>query len=175
MQNKIDSAFLYQELAFAANDSLNDPRKINRFQNIGFNEQIRVRELEKERIERENAVRTYAMLSGIAVVLLVAFLLYRNNRSRKKANELLQEQKDEIEVQKKSVEMALLDLKSTQAQLIHSEKMASLGELTAGIAHEIQNPLNFVNNFSELSEELLEELKEEIKGNPDEIVEEIFT
>jgi signal transduction histidine kinase len=68
------------------------------------------------------------------------------------------------------IEHTLDHLKTTQAQLIQSEKMASLGELTAGIAHEIQNPLNFVNNFSDVNKELLEELKEEAdKGNLDEI------
>ncbi len=69
-----------------------------------------------------------------------------------------------IEKAKQDVDATLAELKSTQAQLIQSEKMASLGELTAGIAHEIQNPLNFVNNFSEVNNELIDELQQELKA-----------
>jgi two-component system NtrC family sensor kinase len=75
----------------------------------------------------------------------------------------------ELQGQKEELQKTLNELKATQSQLIQSEKMASLGELTAGIAHEIQNPLNFVNNFSEVSNELLDEMNEELnKGDIDE-------
>lgn len=79
----------------------------------------------------------------------------------KKENERLQQKVDE---QTAELKRAIEHLKATQAQLIQSEKMASLGELTAGIAHEIQNPLNFVNNFSEVSNELIDEMNEELEN-----------
>lgn len=80
-----------------------------------------------------------------------------------KLDKLVKERTEEILQQKNQLEVALEELQVTQNQLIQQEKLASLGELTAGIAHEIQNPLNFVNNFSEVSIELIEELKEELE------------
>jgi len=153
-----DSANKYLKLAFITRDSTHkkEIENLKDFQHLSMKEQLRLRELEKERVEYQAKIRTYSLLAGLGIFLTIALLLFRNNRLKKRANQKL--------------ENTLSDLRTTQSQLIQSEKMASLGELTAGIAHEIQNPLNFVNNFSEVSNELLDEMKEEIdKGNYDEV------
>src|SRR3954451_24741468 len=87
-------------------------------------------------------------------------LIYADITERKRSEEELRAARDAAEEASRTIEAAYRDLKAAQANLIQAEKMASLGQLTAGIAHEIKNPLNFVNNFAELSVELLDELKD---------------
>lgn len=108
----------------------------------------------------------FSTVIGLITFLVILFLVFRNRNNLNKAYNSLKEKTGEIEQKNNVLENTLTQLKSTQQLLIQSEKMASLGELTAGIAHEIQNPLNFVNNFSELSMDMLDDINQEIdKGD----------
>ncbi|MGB4849230.1 MAG: two-component regulator propeller domain-containing protein, partial [Saprospiraceae bacterium] len=108
---------------------------------------------------------------GFYVLILAGLMVLADRQFRKRLLQKEKERNREKELaQAKEIEKAYSELKETQAQLIQSAKMASLGELTAGIAHEIQNPLNFVNNFSEINTELIGEMKENINaGKLDEV------
>ncbi len=140
--------------------SLMEMQKQQDLQTTAYNEEKKLQEAEQARTKFRNRVRLYGLVGGLLILIAVAGFLWRNSHNKQKVNLVLQ--------------AALADLKATQTQLVQSEKMASLGELTAGIAHEIQNPLNFVNNFSEVNTELIEELRSEkskVKSERDEQLE----
>jgi signal transduction histidine kinase len=173
---KIDpvKSIQYFKLNKVTADSLFNQQKTRDVQNFAFRQQLQDREIQKQLEESEiryqNRLNIYIFSGGMGLLVIVAVGLWRRSVFKQKALTLVNKQKQEIESQKLKVESTLHTLQTTQSQLIQSEKMASLGELTAGIAHEIQNPLNFVNNFSEVSNELLDEMKEALdKGNIDDL------
>ena len=158
-----DSTVKYQSLIIKLNENRINSKQIQQFQNIDFDAKQKLLDAQAKENQFRNQLQKYALLAGMLLFIMATTFFWRSSLQRQKSNALLQNKNIEIQ-------NTLSQLKATQAQLIQSEKMASLGELTAGIAHEIQNPLNFVNNFSELNNELIKELKNEVDaGNTNEV------
>ena len=168
-RHQLDSALRYMHVMLTAQDSLYDPRRIKQLDAIGFAEQNRLLELEDERSQLLTRLRTGALVAGLAGLLLASLLLWRSNRRKQRANQRLQElhaqlsrQAEELTEQRDNLVRTLKELKIAQSQLVLREKMASLGELMAGVAHEIQHPVNNVRRFAAVSVDLCQELRQEV-------------
>ena len=150
-----DKAYYFLKQSQAASETLQKEDQVRRASDLQFAEQLRLRDIEEVQARSQARLRMNALMGVLFTITVVAFLMYRNYRQQQATN--------------RELENTLDNLKAAQDQLIQQEKLASLGQLTAGIAHEIKNPLNFVNNFSEVSVELVEETKSELTAVSDQL------
>jgi len=154
-----DSTLRYQTLLLAMKDTLFGQEKVMRLLDVNFKERQQQEAAEAARTALKARYRTYGLLAGLALVLAGALLLGRHNRRQRLANVTLARANN-------ALAQSLDDLQTLQQQLVQQEKMAFLGELTAGIAHELQNPLSFVKNFADVSVGLVEEMNSSAAGDP---------
>ncbi|UOQ53950.1 tetratricopeptide repeat-containing sensor histidine kinase [Hymenobacter cellulosivorans] len=169
-RQRTDSTLKYMHIMLQAEDSLYNPQRIKQLDAIGFAEQQRLRELELERTQFEARNRLYILAGVLGSLILLALLLWRNNRLQQRANARLSELNEEITSQRDSLGRMLHELKITQSQLVLREKMASLGELMAGVAHEIQTPVNSMRDLAGVSADVVESLRRELV-RPDAVAE----
>ncbi|MBD2723666.1 ATP-binding protein [Hymenobacter armeniacus] len=156
-RNNLDSAYRYQGLAIAAHDSLFGPDKFRQLQLLAFNEQQRQLQQRAEHKLQTASYQRMALLAALGFCALIAASLWRTNYHQRRANRLLNERNAEIEAQRNALDQALTELRTMQDQLVAAEKWSFVGELSAGIAHELQNPLAFMRNFAAVSEALLDQ------------------
>lgn len=171
-----EKALTYYKEYIANRDRINNIKNIQAIANLRTNFEVAQKQKEVNALNKQKNMQKmllFAALAIIAIIIVLVIKLLSNYRQKQTAYALLSKEKDISEQQRDQIDKALQQLKRTQAHLIQSEKMASLGQLTAGIAHEIQNPMNFVNNFSDLNAELIAELQEENKNGNDEAVQSI--
>ena len=158
-KNDYKNAYQYHNLYINYRDSMLNNEIKNRTAIIEHNYALEKKEAQIALLSQQKRLQQNTLMAVTAVlflILITALVLFRSNRHKQKAKQNIQKAYDELKI--------------TQAQLIQSEKMASLGELTAGIAHEIQNPLNFVNNFSEINIELIDDMQHAVQsGNINEV------
>lgn len=168
------NAYIYRNHYINYRDSMINTQVSNQTNLLQYNYDLAKKQSQITSLNQQKKLQDYFLIGILVVLGLIAItvlVLLKNNRDKQKANDLLSRQKHIIEDQRDQTNKALTNLQLTQKQLIQSEKMASLGELTAGIAHEIQNPLNFVQNFSEVSIELIAEMEEELqKGEKEDVM-----
>jgi signal transduction histidine kinase len=147
----------------AADDSLQNVANRDRLADLQTRYRTREQEQEIVLLQREREIATLyrrLLIGGLFGLALFVFLLYSRFRMKARSHSELEEAHD-------ALSDSLQRLTETQDRLIHAEKMASLGQLTAGIAHEIKNPLNFINNFADLNSELVDELTHQLAADPD--------
>jgi len=163
-------ALKFYKAHIAGRDSVNNLQAIQEMADLRTDYEVSQKQIEVDLLNQQKRNQRSIMISLVVILIMaltIASILFKYNRQKKKAYEVLNLQKRATEEQKSKTENALSELQALQKQMIHSAKMASLGEIMAGIAHEIQNPINFVTNFSELNIEILDEMREVFQGKLD--------